>query len=69
MGNGIPWLLRWLAAFGMGMAFVNFALAFSVWVAPTGGNGWFGKRFKDTISPPQVGKARPAGSPNPSGTP
>jgi hypothetical protein len=53
----------------MGMAFVNFALAFSVWVAPTGGNGWFGKRFKDTISPPQVGRARPAGSPNPSGTP
>ena len=68
MGNGIPRLLRWLAVFGMGLAFVNFALAFAGWAAPPRSKQWVGLRFKNLVSPSSAPVVRPATNPAPGPT-
>lgn len=67
MGKGTPRLLRWLAIFGMWLAFVNFVLAFAHWAAPSRGE-WVGKRFKDVVNPPTAATVRPAGAANSAGS-
>lgn len=72
MGNGLPRLLRWLAVFGMVMAFLDFALGVADWTLPPNQppssyylqGPWVGKRVKDFLNPPSAGP-----TPRPSPTP